>query len=44
MIKMMLGITDEEAIIKALTDNNGDMEKAMEVLITQFGGDYGDEE
>ncbi len=44
MIKMMFGITDEEAIIKALTDNNGDMEEALEALMSQFGGDYGDKE
>ena len=44
MIKMMFGITDEEAIIKALTDNNGDMDKTMESLMSQFGGDYGDED
>ena len=42
MIKA-LGIEDEEAIVKALTENNGDMEKTMETLMTQFADDYGDE-
>ncbi len=38
-----MGVPDEEAIIKALDENNGDMEKTMESL---FGAleDYGDED
>ncbi len=42
MIKA-LGVDDEEAVIKALTESNGDMEKTMEILMSQFGEDYGDE-
>ena len=42
MVKMF-GIQDEEAIVKALTDSNGDVEAAMEVLFSQFGDDYGEE-
>lgn len=42
MIKA-IGIEDEELVIKLLTENNGDMEKTMEALMSQFGDDYGDE-
>jgi len=33
MMKMLV-IEDEEAIIKVLTESNGDMEKAMETLMS----------
>jgi hypothetical protein len=37
-----MGVPDEEAIIKALEENNGDLDKTMESL---FGAlDYGDED
>ena len=43
MVKMF-GIQDEDAIVKALTENNGDVEATMEALFSQMGeGDYGDE-
>jgi len=38
-----LGIEDEETVLKALTENNGDMDKTMEALMSQFAEDYGDE-
>jgi len=42
MIKA-LGIEDEELALKLLNENNGDMEKTMESLMSQFADDYGDE-
>lgn len=39
MIKMF-GMQDEDAIVKALTESNGDVEKAMDAL---FSAEYGDE-
>jgi len=39
-----MGISDEETIIKALTDSNGSVEGAMMSLMSQFEDDYGDED
>jgi len=39
-----LGINDEEVIVKALTDSNGDLELAMEALMSHLPmDDYGEE-
>jgi CUE domain len=42
MLKM-LGVDDEEVILKALVENNGDMEKTVDTLMSQMADEYGDE-
>lgn len=38
-----MGISDEDTIVKALVDSNGNVEEAMMALMSHFGDDYGDE-
>ena len=43
MIKAFIGTDDDELIFKALTDHDGDIEKAIEEIMKNMPDDYGDE-